>query len=113
MTGMIFIFSILTILSVLSPFLPSIQLWYKRNRCPKCGQWHCLQYVTEIITDKAVGHDRNRYGNGGGRYGSGFLGGLHSSHTSDQPFIRYWVEERYICQKCNRRVSIHTHKDKR
>ena len=99
--------------SIAASLFPAIQLWYKRNRCPKCGQWHCLKYVTEVITDKAVGHDRNRYGTGGGRYNRGFLGGLHSSHTSDQPFIRYWVDERYICQKCGRHVSIHTHKDKR
>ena len=101
------------LVSVAASLFPAIQLWYKCNRCPKCGQWHCLQYVTEIITDKAVGHDRNHYGNGGGRYGSGFLGGLHSSHTSDQPFIRYWVEERYICRNCKCHISIHTHKDKR
>ena len=93
--------------------LPAIQLWYRRNHCSKCGQWFCLRYVTEVVTDKAVGHDRNRYVSGGGRYGRGLLGGLNTSHTADQPFIRYWVEERYICQKCNRHVSVHTHKDKR
>ena len=67
----------------------------------------------EIVKDKVVGHDRNRYGGGGGHYRYGGLGGFHSSHTSDQPFIRYWVEERYICQKCGRHISIHTRKDMR
>lgn len=110
MTGL---FIILLFISIAAPFLPAIRLWYRRSRCPKCKQWHCLQYVTEIVTDKAVGHDRNRYGGIGGRYGRGFLGGTNASHTSDQPFIRYWVEERYICRNCNRHVSIHTHKDKR
>ena len=101
------------VVPVVISLLPAIQLWYRRNRCPKCGAWHTLQYVTEVVTDKAVGHDRNRYGTGGGRYGRGFLGGLNTSHTSDQPFIRYWVEERYICQKCKRHVSVHTTKNKR
>ena len=100
-------------LPLLISLLPVFALWYKRNRCPKCGKWFCLQYVTEVITDRAVGHDRNRYGTGGGHYGRGFLGGLNTSHTSDQPFIRYWVEERYICQNCKRHVSVHTRKDKR
>lgn len=99
--------------TVFSYLWPSISLWYKRNHCPKCGEWHCLKYVTEVVTDKAVGHDRNRYGTGGGRYRRGNFGGLNTSHTSDQPFIRYWVEERYICQKCGRHVSVHTKKDKR
>ena len=69
--------------------------------------------VKEIVKDKVVGHDRNRYGGGGGHYRYGGLGGFHSSHTSAQPFIRYWVEERYICQKCGRHISIHTRKDMR
>ena len=103
----------MVIVSIAASLFPAIQLWYKRNRCPKCGEWHCLKYVTEVVTDKAVGHDRNRYGTGGGRYNRGFLGGLNTSYTSDQPFIRYWVEERYICQKCGRHVSVHTRKDKR
>lgn len=96
-------------LAIASAFLPTAILWYKRNRCPKCKQWHCLSFVSEVVTDKATGHDRDRYGGAnGGRYG-----GFGGSHTSDQPFIRYWVEERYICQKCGRHVSIFTHKDKR
>ena len=110
---MIFFCIFLILLSVFLILIPSIQLWYKRNRCPKCGEWHCLKYVTEVVTDKVVGHDRSRYGTGGGRYDQGFIGGLRSSHTSDQPFIRCWVEERYICQKCGRHVSVHTRKDKR
>ena len=89
---------------LLSCFLPSIIIWYKRNHCPKCGNWHCLKYVTEVVTDKVVGHDRNRYGSGGG-YGKGFFGGMFNSHTSDQPFIRYWVEERYVCRSEERRVG--------
>ena len=108
MVALIILFGII---SFLLPFIPVIQLWYKRNRCPKCGAWHSLQYVTEVITDKAVGHDRTHYGSGG--YGRGSFGGLHTSHSSDQPFIRYWFEERYICTKCKRHVSVHTHKDKR
>ncbi|MGN0740427.1 MAG: hypothetical protein ACI4LX_09690 [Treponema sp.] len=94
-------------------FLPCILIWYKRNKCPKCGAWGTLSFVKEIIKDKAVGHDKNRYGSGGGRYRYGGLGGFHSSHTSDQPFIRYWVEERYICRKCGRHISILTRKDMR
>ena len=109
MFGLIF----LAILVALLPTLISIiSLWYKRNRCPKCGEWHCLKYVTEVVTDKAVGHDKNRHGSGGG-YSKGFFGGMYGSHTSDQPFIREWVEERYICQKCGRHVSVHTRRDKR
>ena len=98
--------------SIISFLMPFILLWYKRNHCPKCGGWKCLKYVTEVVTDKVVGHDHNRYGSGGG-YGRRFFGGMYSSHTSDQPFIRYWVEERYICQKCGRHISVHTRKDKR
>ena len=94
-------------------FLPTIILWYRRNKCPKCGGWKTLSFVTEIVTDKVVGHDRNRIGSGGGYHRYGGLGGLHSSHTTDQPFIRYWVEERYGCIKCKRHVSIHTRRDKR
>ena len=94
-------------------FLPTIILWYRRNKCPKCGGWKTLSFVTEIVTDKVVGHDRNRIGSGGGYHRYGGLGGLHSSHTTDQPFIRYWVEERYVCTKCKRHVSIHTRKDMR
>ena len=107
-----FLIFICVILPIIISLLPAIQLWYKRNRCPKCGEWHCLKYVTEVVTDKAVGHDKNRHGSGGG-YSKGFFGGMYGSHTSDQPFIRYWVEERYICQKCGRHVSVHTRKDKR
>lgn len=107
-----FLIFICVILPIIISLLPAIQLWYKRNRCPKCGEWHCLKYVTEVVTDKAVGHDKNRHGSAGG-YNKGFFGGMYGSHTSDQPFIRYWVEERYICQKCGRHVSVHTHKDKR
>ena len=105
MGGLIFLFIVI--------FVPSIILWYKRNKCPKCGAWGTLKFVKEIVKDKVVGHDRNRYGGGGGHYRYGGLGGFHSSHTSDQPFIRYWVEERYICQKCGRHISIHTRKDMR
>ena len=83
------------------------------DKCPKCGAWGTLSFIKEVVKDKAIGHDRNRYGGGGGRYRYGGLGGFHSSHTSDQPFIRYWVEERYICTKCGRHVSIHTRKDMR
>lgn len=108
-----FIIFLVIFFFLLSIFLPSITLWYKRNRCPKCGNWHCLKYVTEVVTDKAVGHDRNRIGSGGGGYRRGGFGGLNTSHTSDQPFIRYWIEERYICQKCGRHVSVHTRRDKR
>ena len=108
-----FIIVIFILILVGTYIFPYAYLWYQRNRCPKCGNWHCLKYVTEIITDKAIGHDKNRYGTGGARHRNSFLGGLHSSHTTDQPFIRYWVEERYICQKCGRHVSIHTRKDKR
>ena len=107
-----FLIFICVILPIIISLLPAIQLWYKRNRCPKCGEWHCLKYVTEVVTDKAVGHDKNRHGSAGG-YSKGFFGGMYGSHTSDQPFIRYWVEERYICQKCGRHVSVHTRKDKR
>ncbi len=89
-------------LAIIVLLIPSICLWYKRNRCPKCGEWHCLKYVTEVVTDRAVGHDRNRFG-----------GGRSGSYMSDQPFIRYWVEERYVCQKCGSHVSVHMHKDKR
>lgn len=110
---MVFLAIFFVLLAIFSFFIPSIKLWYKRNRCPKCGEWHCLKYVTEVVTDKAVGHDKNRYGTGGGRYSHGVFGGMNTSYTSDQPFIRYWVEERYICQKCGRHVSVHTHKDKR
>lgn len=107
-----FLIFLFILLSVGSFLLPSIILWYKRNRCPKCGNWHCLKYVTEVVTDKAVGHDRNRYGSGGG-YGKKYFGGIFGSHTRDQPFIRYWIEERYICEKCGRHVSVHTRRDKR
>lgn len=103
----------LSVLSVLSIFIPSITLWYKRSRCPKCGGWHCLKYVTEVITDKTVGHDRIRFGSGGLGSRRSYFRGLHTSHTADQPFIRYWIEERYICQKCGRHVSVHTKRDKR
>ena len=109
MTGLI---AVCIVLSIVLAFLPTLQLWYRRHRCPKCGAWHSLRFVTEVVTDKAVGHDRNRYGSGGG-YGRGIFGGLYNSHTSDQPFIREWVEERYICQKCGRHVSVHTKRDKR
>lgn len=108
MGGLIFLFIVIFFFIT---FMPSIILWYKRNKCPKCGAWGTLNFVKEIVKDKVVGHDRNRYG--GGRYRYGGLGGFHSSHTSDQPFIRYWVEERYICQKCGRHISIHTRKDMR
>ena len=110
MGGLIFLFIIIFLFIT---FLPSIILWYKRNKCPKCGAWGTLKFVKEIVKDKVVGHDRNRYGGGGGHYRYGGLGGFHSSHTSDHPFIRYWVEERYICQKCGRHISIHTRKDLR
>ena len=110
MAGLITLF---VILFLFFTFLPTIVLWYRRNKCPKCGGWKTLSFVKEVVTDKAVGHDRNRYGSGGGYHRYGGLGGFHSSHTSDQPFIRYWVEERYICTKCKRHVSIHTRKDKR
>lgn len=106
MGGLIFLFIVIFLFLT---FLPSIILWYKRKKCPKCGAWGSLKFVK----DKVVGHDRNRYGGGGGHYRYGGLGGFHSSHTSDQPFIRYWVEERYICQKCGRHISIHTRKDMR
>lgn len=108
MGGLIFLFIVIFLFLT---FLPSIILWYKRKKCPKCGAWGTLKFVKEIVKDKVVGHDRNRYGGGHYRYGG--LGGFHSSHTSDQPFIRYWVEERYICQKCGRHISIHTRKDMR
>ena len=110
---MIGLIALCIVIPLIISLIPMIQLWYKRNRCPKCRQWHCLKYVTEVVTDKAVGHDRNRYGTGGGGYRRGGFGGIHTSHTSDQPFIRYWVEERYICQKCGRHVSVQTRKDKR
>lgn len=110
MTGLIVL---VCILFVLISLLPTISLWYKRNKCPKCGAWKSLSFVKEVVTDKVFGHDRTRYGGGGGHFRYGGLGGFNSSHTSDQPFIRYWVEERYICQKCGRHVSIHTRKDKR
>lgn len=107
----IIVLSVLIFLIV--TFFPTISLWYKRSRCPKCGGWNCLKYVTEVVTDKTVGHDKNRINLGGGRHRNSVLGGLITSHTRDEPFIRYWVEERYICQKCGRHISIHTHKDKR
>lgn len=110
MGGLIFLFIVIFLFLT---FLPSIILWYKRKKCPKCGACGTLKLVKEIVKDKVVGHDRNRYGGGGGHYRYGGLGGFHSSHTSDQPFIRYWVEERYICQKCGRHISIHTRKDMR
>lgn len=108
-----FILLLIIFLFLLPVILPNITLWYNRNRCPKCGNWHCLDYVTEVITDKAVGHDKNRIGSAGGRNKRSYFGGLNTSHTTDQPFIRYWIEERYICQKCGRHVSVHTRKDKR
>ena len=110
MDGLIFLFIVIFLFLT---FLPSIILWYKRKKCPKCRAWGTLKFVKEIVKDKVVGHDRNRYGGGGGHYRYGGLGVFHSSHTSDQPFIRYWVEERYICQKCGRHISIHTRKDMR
>lgn len=110
---MAFIFFLVAAGTLAAVLWRPISLWYKRNRCPKCGQWHCLKFVGEVVTDKAVGHDRTHTGTGGGRYGGGFLGGLHTSHSMDHPFIRYWVQERYICQKCGRRVAVNTYKDKR
>lgn len=113
-----FLLFIAMLIGLIGVLWQPLNLWYMRNRCPKCGEWHCLKFVTEIVTDKAVGHDRNRFGGGGGKYGRrnfgyGGFNNLGGSHTSDEPFIRYWVEERYICEKCGRHISIRTRKDKR
>lgn len=110
MSGIIFLGVLLFLIPTI---IPAISLWYRRSRCPKCGTWNCLKYVTEIVTDKTVGHDKKRYGTSGGSFRRRRFGGLSISHTRDQPFIRYWIEERYICEKCGRHVSVHTRRDKR
>lgn len=76
--------------------------WFKRSHCPKCGEWHCLQFHSEIVKDKVVGHSRTRYGN----YKS-WMG-----RSQADPFIREWVEERYICSNCGRHVSIEITRDR-
>lgn len=76
--------------------------WFLRSHCPKCGEWYCLQYHSEIIKDKVVGHSKTRYGN--------FKNYIKRDNAD--PFIREWVEERYICQKCGRHVSLHITRDR-
>ena len=94
---------ILIILVFLGIFLiPRIINWTHTVHCPKCGKWFCLEYHSFVVTDKAVGHHRTRYG--GGRLGGIFWG---RGYTKDVPFIREWGEARYICRACGRHVSIH------
>lgn len=104
---------VLIIIYLVVKLSPLVNLWYKRHRCPGCGNWHCLNYVSEIVTDKVIGHDHRNYGTGVGGHDQKYLGGLFGSRMSDQPFIRCWVEERYICRKCGCKISVHTRKDKR
>jgi hypothetical protein len=98
---------ILIILAVVAiPLIPVIARWLKFNHCPKCGGWFCLEFHDFVVTDKVVGHNRNRYGSG---QMFRFLGLRFLSHSQsfDQPFIREWGEARYICKKCGRHVSFY------
>ena len=48
MGGLIFLFIVIFLLIT---FLPTIILWYKRNKCPKCGAWGTLSFVKEVVKD--------------------------------------------------------------
>jgi DNA-directed RNA polymerase subunit RPC12/RpoP len=96
---------------VAASLIPAIINWSKTHRCPKCGKWFCLEYHSFVVTDKTIGHNRERSGGG---YRSGWRGGFFggNSHTRDDPFIREWGEARYICRACGRHISIMTHRDR-
>jgi hypothetical protein len=80
--------------------------------CPKCGKSDCLEYHGFVVTDKVVGHNRTRIG--GGRRGSIMRGGFFSGlgRTRDEPFIREWGEDRYICRACGRKVAFQIRRDR-
>ena len=46
MAGLI---TLVIILFLFITFLPTIVLWYRRNKCPKCGGWKTLSFVKEVV----------------------------------------------------------------
>lgn len=98
------VLGVLAILGIL--LIPHIINWTHTVHCPKCGKWFCLEYHSFVVTDKAIGHHRTRFGGG---HRSGWKGGgfFNTGRTYDDPFIREWGEARYICRACGRHISIH------
>jgi hypothetical protein len=89
--------------------------WLQTVRCPRCGAWFTLQFVrfdADAKIKPVVGHNRTRHGGG---YRSGWRGGLFGGmgHTSDDPFIREFGYDRYLCKKCNLHLSVESHRDRK